>query len=146
MNEHSAIADSPAPDFSIAQFRAELGLTLAEMGERVGLSKSQMHDVEKSGRASLTVALEIERLSGGRIDASDLNDGVRASRHGLEVRTPEACRSTGNTEADSRAAADNGAGTEAGEAAGYHLRLPGGGSVKSAHADPSATAEQRDHG
>jgi DNA-binding XRE family transcriptional regulator len=84
MNEQSAIGlSSPAPALTVAGLRAELGLTLAEMGERVGLSKSQMHDVEKSDRASLRVALEIERLSGGRIDAADLNEDVRASRNAV---------------------------------------------------------------
>lgn len=80
MNEQSPIAATAPAQLTVSALRSELGLTLAEMGERIGLSKSQMHDVEKSERASLTVALEIERLSGGRIDAADLNDGVREAR------------------------------------------------------------------
>ena len=66
---------------TVAGLRAELALTLLEMGERIGLSKSQMHEVERLDRASLRVALAIEELSGGRIDAAALNDDVKLSRH-----------------------------------------------------------------
>lgn len=72
--------DTPNP---VAALRASLGLTLADMGERVGLSKSQMHEVERAGRASLPVALRIEALAEGRIDAADLCEDVRAARAGL---------------------------------------------------------------
>lgn len=65
---------------TVAALRAELDLTLAQMGARVGLSKSQMHEVERSGQASLPVALEIERLSAGRIDAAALCEAVRLAR------------------------------------------------------------------
>lgn len=54
--------------------------TLEAFGRRVGLSKSQMHEVEKSDRASLRVALAIEALSDGRIDAGTLCDEVRLAR------------------------------------------------------------------
>jgi transcriptional regulator with XRE-family HTH domain len=73
----------------VAALRRELSLTLAEMGERVGLSKSQMHEVERSGRASLPVALAIETLSEGRIDAADLNEDVKAARHAVLVTPAE---------------------------------------------------------
>lgn len=65
---------------TIGALRAELSLTLAEMGQRIGLSKSQMHEVERSGQASLPVALEIEKLSEGRIDAAALCEAVRLAR------------------------------------------------------------------
>ena len=65
----------------VRALRKALGLTLAEMGERCGISKSQMHEVERAGRASLPVALAIEALSEGRIDAADLNEDVKAARH-----------------------------------------------------------------
>lgn len=67
---------------TIAALRTELGLTLQELGERIELSKSQMHEVEQSNRASVRVAVAIEDLSGGRIDAAGLNEDVRLSRHG----------------------------------------------------------------
>jgi transcriptional regulator with XRE-family HTH domain len=73
----------------VQSLRKALGLTLAEMGERCGISKSQMHEVERSGRASLPVALRIEELSQGAIDAGDLNDDVRAARHGVGATAAE---------------------------------------------------------
>ena len=70
----------------IGALRAELGLTLSEFGALIGLaSKGQVSQVEHGKfPCSLPVALEIERLSGGRIDAADLNDDVRKARHGLD--------------------------------------------------------------
>ncbi len=85
-----------ASDIAVSPVRAlrkGLGLTLAEMGERVGISKSQMHEVERSGRASLDVAIAIERLSVEAmadfvegiavIDAADLSEDVRKARHAV---------------------------------------------------------------
>lgn len=39
-----------------------------------------MSVIERGGRCSLNVAIAIEDLSNGRIDAADLNDDVRAAR------------------------------------------------------------------
>ncbi len=81
-----------APAALVAALRAELGLTLMEMGERIGLSKSQMHEVERTDRASLRVALAIEDLSAELaatrpeitpIDAALLCEDVRLSRESL---------------------------------------------------------------
>lgn len=68
---------------TIADLRAEMDLTLAEFGQLIGLSKSQMHEVERTGRASLRVALALEQLSSRRIDAARLNDDVRQAREGV---------------------------------------------------------------
>lgn len=67
---------------SIKDIRHELGLNQTNFAKLVGVSsKSQVSEIESGKyRPSLKVALEIERLSGGRINASDLNDEVRASR------------------------------------------------------------------
>lgn len=88
---------SPDPDAAtalVAGLRAAMGLTLVEMGERVGLSKSQMHEVERTDRASLRVALAIETLSasvpGMAIDAACLCEDVRLSRHGMNTATESA--------------------------------------------------------
>ncbi len=107
MTEQSIIAAAPdqgnefAP-FTVKVLRAELQLTLAEMGERIGLSKSQMHEVESTGRASLRVALAIEALSGQRIDAAGLNDDVRLSRHGSSDKGESAAASPGKADAISQ--------------------------------------------
>jgi DNA-binding XRE family transcriptional regulator len=72
---------APKKPSAVAALRRSLGMTLGEMGRACGISKSQMHAVERSGRASLRVALRLEELSGGRIDAGALNADVRAARH-----------------------------------------------------------------
>lgn len=81
MNDLSNIEGVSFPDMlTVAALRAELGLTLVQLGGLVELSKSQMHEVEAVNRASLRVAIAIEKLSGGRIDARSLNDDVRLAR------------------------------------------------------------------
>lgn len=80
---------------TVAALRAELKLTLADFGERLGLSKSQTHEVEQSNRASVRVAVAIEELSGGRIDAAALNDDVKLSRHGEADSAGEPAASIG---------------------------------------------------
>lgn len=94
---------------AISSLRRQLSLTLAEMGERCGISKSQMHEVERTGRASLPVALAIEALAAQlapdtAIDAADLNDDVRAARHGVGITLPCPALSPGNVGTNSRAA------------------------------------------
>jgi len=68
----------------ISELRRELGLSLEEMSRRVGLnSRGRMSVIEREGRCSFAVALAIEALSDGRINAGDLNDDVKAARHAL---------------------------------------------------------------
>lgn len=92
--EQASPANGAAPS-AVARLRATLGLTLEGMGDRIGLSKSQMHAVETTGRASLRVALAIEALSDGAIDAAALSEDVRLSRHGLEDGADAAAAATG---------------------------------------------------
>jgi len=69
------------PPTPIAKLRADLGLSLEAFGEKVGLSsKGQVSLIERSGRCSLPVALAIEALSGGKIDAAALNEDVAKAR------------------------------------------------------------------
>lgn len=73
--------DEMASTLSIADLRKELDLSLEAFGERIGLaSKGNVSVIERDNRCSPTVALAIEALSGGRINASDLNDVVAAAR------------------------------------------------------------------
>lgn len=77
----------------IADLRSELGLSLEAFAAQIGLqSRGRMSVIERENRCSLAVALKIEDLSRGRIDAADLSDEVRAARHGLDndgqVRAP----------------------------------------------------------
>lgn len=78
---------TPSP---IAALRRALGMTLVQMGHACGISKSQMHEVERTGRASLPVALRLEQLSDGRIDAAALNDDVKAARHSQNIKSARA--------------------------------------------------------
>lgn len=69
---------------TIAELRVELGFNLGQMCEALGLSsKGYLSTIERDNRCSLPVALRIEELSAGRIDAADLNEDVRAARAGL---------------------------------------------------------------
>jgi DNA-binding XRE family transcriptional regulator len=78
------------PSLSIAELRAELGLSLEQFAERVGLqSRGRMSVIEREGRCPLGVALRIETLSEGRIDAADLNEDVKAARHAVLVTPAE---------------------------------------------------------
>ncbi|MFC7378239.1 helix-turn-helix domain-containing protein [Brevundimonas sp. GCM10030266] len=61
----------------IVALRKELGLSQEAFAAKVGLrSKGHVSDLERSQSASVRVALEIEKLSGGRIRARDLNPDV----------------------------------------------------------------------
>lgn len=65
----------------IADLRAEMGLSLEEFAARIGLaSRGRMSVIEREERCALSVALRIEELSAGRIDAAALSDDVRAAR------------------------------------------------------------------
>lgn len=61
----------------ITALRKELGLSQEAFAPRVGLkSKGHVSTLERTGVASVRVALQIERLSGGRIKAADLNPDI----------------------------------------------------------------------
>jgi hypothetical protein len=70
---------------SISDLRKEKSLSLARFAELIGLSsKGNASSIERSNRASLSVALKIEELSMvdgvPRIDAASLNDDVARAR------------------------------------------------------------------
>ncbi|MBA4092280.1 MAG: hypothetical protein C0494_17045 [Sphingobium sp.] len=66
---------------SIKSLRSSMGLTLDQFGERIGLSsKGQVSIIERENRCGLRVALAIEALSDGRINAGTLCDEVRLAR------------------------------------------------------------------
>lgn len=61
----------------ISDLREELGLSQEGFGNLLGLkSKSYVSEIENGARCSVKVALEIERLSKGRIPAASLNPDV----------------------------------------------------------------------
>lgn len=73
---------------TILELRKSLGLSQEEFAKAVGLtSKGYVSDLEKidaTPRCSVKVALEIERLSEGRIAADSLNPDVGLVRGASE--------------------------------------------------------------
>lgn len=69
--------------FTIKALREELAMTAAEFANHIGLkSKSRVSEIEHGAPVSARVALRLEEISGGRIDAAVLNDDVAAARAG----------------------------------------------------------------
>ena len=67
--------------FTIEALRKELNLTQGQFAPLIGLAnKGSVSVIERGGPCSLEVALEIERLSGGRIDAASLSADVARAR------------------------------------------------------------------
>lgn len=67
---------------TIASLRRELGLTLDELAEQLGISsKGYLSQIERGViDCSVRVALRIEEFSSGRIDAACLSADVRMAR------------------------------------------------------------------
>lgn len=74
---------SVCPGEQVRAFRQGLGETQQIFGERIGLAKSKVSELEKSGKASSAVALAIESLSDFTIDAADLSAVVTKARSGF---------------------------------------------------------------
>jgi DNA-binding XRE family transcriptional regulator len=88
---------------TIEGLRRELGLTQTEFALKIGLAnKASVSLLERGGPCSLPVALAIEALSGGRIDAGELNEDVKASRHALLDSAGAAAVSAGKSGGNSR--------------------------------------------
>ena len=61
----------------IATIRKELGLSQEAFAARLGLkSKGHVSVMEAGKPPSLRVAIELERISGGRLRAADMNSDV----------------------------------------------------------------------
>jgi DNA-binding XRE family transcriptional regulator len=89
---------------TIEALRRELGLNQAEFALRIGLAnKASVSLLERGGPCSLPVALAIEALSNGRIDACALNEDVRAARHGVVITSAMPAPSAGKIDGVSRA-------------------------------------------
>jgi DNA-binding transcriptional regulator YdaS (Cro superfamily) len=67
----------PSP---IATYRKNEGLTLEAFASLVGKSKGHMHEVETTMKCSAKLALEIERATGGEVNAALLNDEIAQAR------------------------------------------------------------------
>ena len=88
---------------SIKDLRLSLGLTLEEFAREIGLtSKGHASEVERAGHCSLRVALAVEELSGGRIDAASLNEEVRLARHAVHAPTDTAAEQCPSSDKSSK--------------------------------------------
>jgi DNA-binding XRE family transcriptional regulator len=77
--------DNMTQNLSIPALREEMGLSLEKFAEALGLqSKSRASEIERGAPVSLPVALKLESLSGGRIDAAALCPAVAEARAGCE--------------------------------------------------------------
>lgn len=77
------MTDTASPRMTVADLRRQRGESLEEFAATLGLkSKGSASEIESYGRCSLRVALTIEELSDGRIDAAWLNPDVAAARGG----------------------------------------------------------------
>lgn len=81
-----------------------MGVTQAQLAERLGVHQTTLSRLERGiERPSLAVALNIEALSGGRIDAADLCEDVRAARaacrHGCDIAADANAASPGKDDA-----------------------------------------------
>ena len=74
----------------IASLRKDLGLSQEEFAPRIGLkSKGHVCELEAGKTPSIRVAIEIEKVSGGRIRAADLNPDVALVAQHLSETGPE---------------------------------------------------------
>lgn len=68
------------PDTPLIRYRKGKGMTLEVFARKLGKTKGHMSIVERDMRCSATLALDIERETGGAISASQLNPDVAMVR------------------------------------------------------------------
>jgi hypothetical protein len=64
----------------ITNYRRDNGLTLEAFADLVGKSKGHIHEVETTMRCTAKLALDIERVTAGVIDAAVLNEEIAQAR------------------------------------------------------------------
>ena len=64
----------------IATYRATHDLSLEAFGALVGKSKGHIHEVETSMRCTAKLALAIEEVTDGAVNAADLNPEIAQAR------------------------------------------------------------------
>ncbi len=65
---------------TLSEYRETNGLSLEALAMQLGKSKGHIHAVEKEGYATARLALDIERLTGGAVDAASLNPEIAEAR------------------------------------------------------------------
>lgn len=66
---------------ALTSWRSDKGWTLDEAAAAFGIkSKGYLSEIERGQRCSVATALEIERVTGGAINAADLNPDIALMR------------------------------------------------------------------
>jgi DNA-binding XRE family transcriptional regulator len=65
---------------TLTDYRERHGLTLEQFGELVDKSKAQIHSIEKDNYATAKLALAIERVTEGAVNAAFLNPQIAEAR------------------------------------------------------------------
>ena len=65
---------------TLSEWRKEQGLSLEAVASKLDKSKGHLHAVEKDGYATARLALDIETLTGGKVDAAELHPEIREAR------------------------------------------------------------------
>ena len=65
---------------TLLEWRKEHGLSLEAVASKLDKSKGHLHAVEKDGYATARLALDIELLTSGAVDAASLNPEVAEAR------------------------------------------------------------------
>jgi transcriptional regulator with XRE-family HTH domain len=65
---------------TLSEWRTQQGLSLEALADKLNKSKGHLHAVEKDGYATARLALDIETLTGGLVDAAALNPEIREAR------------------------------------------------------------------
>jgi len=66
---------------TISEYRGDRGLSLEAFGLLIGKTKGHVHAIESEGRCSAKLALKIEEVTGGKVDAASLNEEIAAARN-----------------------------------------------------------------
>ncbi|MDP2129972.1 MAG: helix-turn-helix transcriptional regulator [Erythrobacter sp.] len=75
----------------VRQWRTGADMSGAALALALGISRGKLSDLENGKFVpGVKVALRLEELSGGRIDAGALNEDVRASRHAQTIKAARA--------------------------------------------------------
>lgn len=65
---------------TISEFRKANNLTLEALAGMIGKTKGHVYAIEQSGKCTAKVALALERVSRGAIDAATLNAEIAEAR------------------------------------------------------------------
>lgn len=65
---------------TVSEFREANSLTLEALAGLIGKSKGHVHAIEQANRCSAKVALALERVSRGAVDAASLNAEIAEAR------------------------------------------------------------------